>query len=73
MKRSTAQPAKFNLKKHQKKKTYALESSDEDETPALNINPEDLRPENIAEPAPEPEDLGLHSVMKPLTLTTAKH
>jgi len=58
MKRSTAQPAKFNLKKHQKKKTFALESSDEDDTPALDINPEDLRPENIAEPAPEPEDLG---------------
>ena len=58
MKRSTAQPAKFNLKKHQKKKNFALESSDEDDTPALNINPEDLKPENIAEPAPEPEDLG---------------
>ena len=58
MKKSTAQPAKFNLKKHQKKKSYAISSSDEEDNPAVNIDPEDLKPENISEPAPEPDDLG---------------
>ena len=50
------QPTKFNLKKLNKK-TYVIESSDE-ETAPIEIDPEDLKPENIAEPAPETDDLG---------------
>lgn len=59
MKKSTAQPAKFNLKKHQKKKSYAISSSEEDDAPPVEIDPDDLKPENITEPAPEPDDLGI--------------
>eukprot|EP00116_Pleurobrachia_bachei_P007232 sb/3467494/ len=55
MKKSTAQPAKFNLKKHQKKDDFSIED-EEVEGEKITVKLEDLKPENIAEPAEEPED-----------------
>lgn len=56
MKKSTAQPAKFNLKKHQKKDDFMIDEEEEKEGEKITVKLEDLKPENIAEPAEETED-----------------